>query len=247
MLLNVALNNPAGGVVTSVPIGINCGSTCSAVYGYNTSVTLTAAPNQAYNFTGWSGACSGTSTCPLTMDSGKDVTANFSIKQFTITASAEPIGSITPSGAVVIDYGSSQTFTITPSAGASINTVTVDGSSVGAVSTYTFSNVTANHTISAAFSCPTQYLPVRISGTTPTYYSTLQAAYNAAANGSIIQVQAKGFTENLNINRNIPVSINGGYSCNYSTITANTTPVKGQLRTFTNGGTLTIKNINLTQ
>ena len=50
-----------------------------------------------------------------------------------------------------MNSGSSQTFTITPSSGYTVSGVTVDGSSAGAVSTYTFSNVTASHTISAAF------------------------------------------------------------------------------------------------
>ena len=68
-----------------------------------------------------------------------------------ITASAGSGGSISPSGSVAISQGLSQTFTITPSTGYKIAGVTVDGASVGAVSSYTFSNVTANHTISATF------------------------------------------------------------------------------------------------
>jgi hypothetical protein len=70
---------------------------------------------------------------------------------FTITASAGTGGTITPSGAVVISQGSSQTFAIAASPGYKINAVTVDGTSVGAVSTYTFANVNANHTIAASF------------------------------------------------------------------------------------------------
>jgi hypothetical protein len=69
----------------------------------------------------------------------------------TITASASSGGSISPSGVVAVNYGNSQTFTITPNAGYKIVNVVVDGSSVGVVSTYTFWNVTANHTISASF------------------------------------------------------------------------------------------------
>ena len=74
---------------------------------------------------------------------------------FNITMSAGANGSITPSGAVgnpvVVARGGSQTFTITPNAGYRIADVLVDGGSVGAVGTYTFSNVQANHTISATF------------------------------------------------------------------------------------------------
>lgn len=70
---------------------------------------------------------------------------------YTLTASAGSGGSITPSGAIVISQGSSQTFAIAPATGYKIAGVTVDGTSVGAVSSYTFSNVAASHTIAASF------------------------------------------------------------------------------------------------
>jgi len=68
-----------------------------------------------------------------------------------ITASAGSGGSISPSGAVAVNYGNSQLFNITPTAGYRILGVTVDGLSVGAVSSYTFTSVTTAHTISASF------------------------------------------------------------------------------------------------
>jgi hypothetical protein len=74
---------------------------------------------------------------------------------YTITASAGTGGTITPSGAVTIAHGASQTFNITASAGYQIVNVTVDGTSMGAVSSYTFNNVTAGHTINATFSVKT--------------------------------------------------------------------------------------------
>ena len=69
----------------------------------------------------------------------------------TITASAGTGGSISPSGSVPVQDGGSQTFTITPNSGYAISNVLVDGQSVGAVRSYTFSNVRSNHTISASF------------------------------------------------------------------------------------------------
>ena len=69
----------------------------------------------------------------------------------TITATAGTGGSISPSGAVTVNNGENKTFTITPASGYAISDVKVDGASVGAVSSYTFSNVTANHTIHASF------------------------------------------------------------------------------------------------
>jgi hypothetical protein len=73
------------------------------------------------------------------------------IPTFTITASAGSGGSINPSGNVIVNQGATQTFTITPSSGFNISSVTVDGVNQGAITSYTFSNVQANHTISAAF------------------------------------------------------------------------------------------------
>ena len=79
-----------------------------------------------------------------------DVTRTVNI--ITATASPGQGGSISPSGTVHVDAGTSLTFTITPNAGYSISDVLVDGVSVGAVPSYTFSNIQANHTIAASFS-----------------------------------------------------------------------------------------------
>ncbi len=68
-----------------------------------------------------------------------------------INATAGANGSISPAGRVTVNVGASQAFTITANAGYRVADVLVDGISVGAVSTYTFTNVTADHTISASF------------------------------------------------------------------------------------------------
>lgn len=82
---------------------------------------------------------------------------------YIITASAEGGGTVSPNGSVTVTEGDSQTFAITPNNGYHIEDVLVDGVSVGAVSTYTFSNVTANHTITATFernSLPIHYYTI---------------------------------------------------------------------------------------
>jgi len=71
--------------------------------------------------------------------------------QFVITATAGKGGTISPSGDVIVNYGSSQTFTITPDPNYHILDVLVDDVSVGRVSTYTFENITSYHTIEAVF------------------------------------------------------------------------------------------------
>ena len=70
---------------------------------------------------------------------------------FTITATAGKGGSISPSGAVSVNEGGSQAFAIVPDANYSIASVTVNGIDQGAISSYTFTGVSGNHTISAAF------------------------------------------------------------------------------------------------
>lgn len=78
---------------------------------------------------------------------------------YTITASAGQGGSITPSGAVSVDKGGSQTFTIKPSDNYEIADVKVDGQSVGKKTEYTFENVTEAHTIAATFTEKAVTLP----------------------------------------------------------------------------------------
>ncbi len=163
--LSVTKAGTGTGTITSSPAGINCGSTCSYTYNSGTAVTLTAAPDASSTFAGWSGACSGTGTCSVTMDAAKSVTATFTLKTYTITASAGTGGTISPSGSVSLNYGANQTFTITANTNYGITSVLVDGASVGAVSTYTFSNVTASHTISASFTTNTYNLSVTKAGT----------------------------------------------------------------------------------
>lgn len=71
--------------------------------------------------------------------------------EYTIQASAGTGGTITPTGSIAVGSGTSKSFSIIPSAGYKIAAVIVDGTSVGTVSTYSFTNITANHTISATF------------------------------------------------------------------------------------------------
>lgn len=71
--------NGAGNVMSS-PGGINCPGACSATFGYGASVTLTAKPSAKALFKGWSGDCSGTSTCVLSMTGNHAATATFAAK-----------------------------------------------------------------------------------------------------------------------------------------------------------------------
>jgi len=97
--LSVTLEGDGAGTVTSSPAGIDCGSDCTETYDLGTGVTLTAEPKGDAAFAGWSGACTGTSTtCTLTMDGPKSVTATFTNKPvLTVSKLGNGTGTVTSS------------------------------------------------------------------------------------------------------------------------------------------------------
>jgi hypothetical protein len=123
--------------------------------GYGASQTFTAAPDTGYAVLDV--LVDGVSVGAVTSYTFSNVTAahtiatSFALKVFTITASAGAGGTITPTGAVPVTYGASQAFTIASDPAHVVQDVVVDGASVGAVTSYTFSNVTATHTIAVTF------------------------------------------------------------------------------------------------
>ncbi|MFO7997810.1 MAG: S8 family serine peptidase [Bacteroidales bacterium] len=96
------------------------------------------------------------------------ITSVFAILTYSIEASAGENGSIDPAGSIPVNYGGSQTFAITPYPGHYIKDVLVNGFSVGAVTSYTFPEVTSDQRIEAVFDI---------------YTYTIEAS--AGANGSI--------------------------------------------------------------
>ncbi len=80
-----------------------------------------------------------------------DLTAKFQSVDCTVTATAGAGGTVNPSGAVFINPGGAQTFTVTPLPGYTVTDVVVDGISRGPVGSWRFANVTANHTLNAVF------------------------------------------------------------------------------------------------
>lgn len=81
--LTVTKSGTGSGTVTSSPAGINCGADCTEVYNSGTSVTLTATPAIGSVFAGWSGTCTGTGNCAVTMDAAKSVTVTFNLQGIT--------------------------------------------------------------------------------------------------------------------------------------------------------------------
>ena len=79
--LTITMAGTGSGTVTSTPAGISCKPTCSASFAAGTSVKLTTAAATGSYFSGWSGACKGTSACTVVMNSNLSATATFNINQ----------------------------------------------------------------------------------------------------------------------------------------------------------------------
>ncbi len=98
--LSVAGAGTGSGSVASGSTGIDCdiaagvtSNTCSEVYDDGAQVTLTATPDAASTFDGWSGACSGTGTCQVTMSQARSVTATFElIPEYDLTVNGAGTG-----------------------------------------------------------------------------------------------------------------------------------------------------------
>ena len=128
----------------------------------------------------------------LNVISDHTISVSFKIKTYSIVASANANGSISPVGTVTVNHGASQTFAITPSANYVVDFVTVDGASVGSVSTYTFNNVTAPHTISATFKLKT-YVISASSGSNGSISPSGSVVVNHGSNQTFNMSPAAGY------------------------------------------------------
>jgi mannose/cellobiose epimerase-like protein (N-acyl-D-glucosamine 2-epimerase family) len=116
-------------------------------------------------------------------------------RTFTITAAAGTGGSVSPAGEVTVSQGGSQTFSLSAAAGYRIAEVLVDGASAGAVSSYTFSNVTGNHTISAAFaSAPSPLYKINCGGSASSPFGADQYYSGGTARTVTSTVSTAGVT-----------------------------------------------------
>src|SRR5690606_31063919 len=143
----ITVTQPTGGEITPGTTGVDNGE--------DMSFTATA-ESSCYVFSHWvvDGVDAG-NTNPYTftnVTADHEITAVFNATApYEITATAGANGSISPSGTVEVNCGADQTFTITADSGYAVADVLVNGVSVGAVTTYTFENVTEDQTISASF------------------------------------------------------------------------------------------------
>lgn len=118
------------GTVNSTPAGIACGpnASCSAGFPFATQVTLVAVPGSGWEFVGWSGDCSGTGPCTVTLDQSRSVVANFAALPVVLNVTVNGLGTVdsTPTGiacganatcGAAFPVGTLVTLTATPQSG----------------------------------------------------------------------------------------------------------------------------------
>ncbi len=158
--LGVTASGNGSGRVTSAPAGIDCGSTCTGAFEEGTMVTLTAEPDASSLFTGWGGACSGTTpVCEVTISAATSVTATFTLKTYTVTVTKNGAGSGTVTGngincgtgagcSATVDHGTAISLTATPD---NLNVFVGWGDACSGTGTCDLT-ITGDTTISAGFS-----------------------------------------------------------------------------------------------
>ena len=191
-----------------------------AAYDHGALVTLTAVPGAGYRFSGWSGDAGGADNpLAVVMNADRSITATFVLDSYTITPIAGAHGAIAPANPVTVASGGGASFTIVPDAHYHVANVLVDGVSVGAVTSYAFSNVTANHTIEASFAIDTHTLTTTVVGGGGTIQRNPdQATYDYGTVVTLTAQPAAGFTLSSwggdlsgNVNPS-PITINGNRS-----------------------------------
>ena len=188
--LTVNKTGTGTGTVTIDPPG--------SVFNAGTVITLTADPDASSTFSGWSGSVTGSSALvSLTLNADTTVNATFTLKTYSITATAGAHGSISPNGTVAVNHGAGQQFTIAPDTSYEIAEVKVDGVSIGVVSSHSFSNVTANHTIEATFFSLLPEAATLVSPSGKTYTNTPTYVWNAVSSSTqyYVKVNDSGGTK----------------------------------------------------
>ncbi len=148
----VTVNQPANGYITPGTTTVQPGATPAFVITPNVGYTVTAITVNGTNVIASATNVNGVYTYIFpAVNANQTLTATMTAKTYTINATAGAGGSITPSGSTTVNYGTNRSYAITPANGYVVDNVVVDGISMGAVTSYVFTNVTANHTINATF------------------------------------------------------------------------------------------------
>jgi len=198
----------------------------TVTYGGNQAFSIT--PNAHYHITDVlvDGGSVGTpSNYTFTnVQASHTINASFAIDTYTITATNDTFGSVTPAGVTSVNYGSNQMYTITPTTGYHVTDVLVDSVSQGTISSYTFSNVVANHTISATFAINTYTISPFVYGGNGAISPATNQTVNYGATPAFTFSPATGYHLNTVTVDGSPVTPVGN-SYTFPAVTANHTIV----------------------
>ena len=174
--------------VTAMAVPAEAGSVEGAgEYILDEEVELTATANEGWRFSGWyldGDPVSSENPYRFACEGDADYEARFEEISYTITLSAGEGGAVDPEGAQTVVHGSDLAVTITADEGYLIEDVLVDGVSVGAVATYTFEDVNADHSLEATF---------------------LQDVANEAGEAAGLRLYPNPYTEELHLESALPM------------------------------------------
>ena len=148
------------------------------------------------------------------------IAVSFILTPETISANAGPNGSISPSGAVIVNYGSSKTFNFIPNTGYSVDVVYVDGVPVklSSPNSYTLSSVTGNHTIAVSFTI--SYIITATAGSGGSISPSGAVSVDMGASQEFTISPDIGYGINEVLVDNVPVTLAAGNTYTISNVTA---------------------------
>jgi parallel beta-helix repeat protein/YD repeat-containing protein len=242
----VTIAGSGSGTVTSSPAGIACpDDACTSQYPYGTQLTLTQAPDDSSQFTGWSGGCSGTGPCVTTVDGIKSISANFTLApMLTVSFFGTGGGSInsSPSGIACVSgtcsskflEGTEVTLYAAPDSNSLVTGWYGDCATQG-------NNCVVTMDIDKYASGEITFIqPARRVGSPTIFYPSLQTAYAAAIDNDVIDAREYEFLGGLVLNRDVSVTIKGGYDPSYAAMIGMTT-IRGDF--VIEQGAATVENV----
>jgi parallel beta-helix repeat protein len=225
--LTIAFSGTGGGTVTANPPGASGNAGWTITY-HGETTTLSAQPNIDAIFAGWSGAgCSGTGDCILTVNKDLTVTADFTGVPPTTDFSGAPLAGFEPLVVKFTDLsGHGPLSWLWAFGDTKENTAQHPTHGYEDPGTYTVA-LTATNSNGSVTASRTGYVTVQAcpnepASILPTFYATLQAAYDAADSGATIRVRYKTLGS-LNLNNGTNVTLKGGYDCPHEAVVGITT------------------------
>jgi len=181
--LTVSKTGTGSGTVSGT--GISCGTDCSEPYNSGTLVTLTPYTSTGSSFTGWTGACSGTGTCTITIDAAKSVTANFNLITYSLTVikAGTGAGTISSSPAGINSCGSTCSYPFNQNTNVILTPTTSPGSSFSGWTGACSGTGTCTVTMDAAKSVTATFIPI-VNGTCGTKNTTYPSTTASWPSGS---------------------------------------------------------------